>query len=198
MRKGEATRARILQEAARQAAQRGLTAVSLADVAAAVDLSKSGLFKHFESKEAMQLALIAQIGQMFADFVWAPAEPLPRGRPRLEKAFEGQLDWHELEWPESGCPIMAFSAELDDQPGPQRDALQHSLARWRRTLVEEFKLMRDPPLSEEEAQLAYFQLKSFLFGHSDARRMMGDADARKLALAAFRALLDRIERPAAA
>jgi len=49
LRKGEATRARIVDEAARQAAVRGLTGVSLADVADAIGLSKSGLFKHFDS-----------------------------------------------------------------------------------------------------------------------------------------------------
>ena len=53
MRKGEATRERILEEAARQAAARGLGGVSLNDVAGAVGISKSGLFKHFDSKEAM-------------------------------------------------------------------------------------------------------------------------------------------------
>jgi AcrR family transcriptional regulator len=194
LRKGEATRARILEEAATQAAQRGLGAVSLADVADAVGLSKSGLFKHFEAKEAMQLAVIDEIVRRFREYVWTPAQRLPPGRSRLEKIFELQLDWSEREWPQSGCPMFAFSAELDDQPGAPRDALQHALDRWRRALVQEFKLIRDPPLSDATAQLAYFQLKSFLLGQQDARRMMGDADARKLALAAFAALLDRIEK----
>jgi len=44
---------------------------------------------------------------------------------------------------------------------------------------------------------AYFQMKSFALGHLDARRIMGDADARRSAQAAFEALLDRTERPAA-
>ena len=83
MKKGEATRARILEEAARQAALRGLTGVSLNDVAEAVGLSKSGLFKHFESKEAMQLAVLQATLERFADYVWAPASILPPGRGRL-------------------------------------------------------------------------------------------------------------------
>jgi AcrR family transcriptional regulator len=193
LRKGEATRARILEEAARQAAQRGLTAVSLADVADAAGLSKSGLFKHFASKEAMQLAVIEAIRQRFREVVWIPSQALPPGRRRLERIFELQLDWSETTWPESGCPIFAFSAELDDQPGPARDSLQQGLEIWRRRIVDEFKALREPPLTDAEAQLAYFQLKSFLLGAQDARRMMGDADARRLALDAFRALLDRLE-----
>ena len=117
---------------------------------------------------------------------------------RLERIFQLQLDWSEMVWRESGCPMIAFTAELDDQPGAARDALQQNLERWRRRLVAEFKAMREPPMSEAEAQLAYFQLKSFLLGQHEARRMMDDADARQLAVSAFAALLDRLERTASA
>ena len=195
MRKGEATRARILQEAAKQAAQRGLGAVSLADVASAVGLSKSGLFKHFESKEAMQLAVVGQICHQFIEVVWEPALELPPGRPRLEAAFKGMLYWAEEVWADSGCPICAFSLELDDQPGPLRDHLYAKLDIWRDIMVQEFRALRDPPLTLQEAQLAYFQMRSFQLGQADACRMMEDGGARKLALAAFLALLDRLAAP---
>ncbi|MDB5423391.1 MAG: transcriptional regulator, TetR family [Phenylobacterium sp.] len=197
MRKGEATRLRILDEAARQAALRGLTGVSLGDVAEAVGLSKSGLFKHFESKEAMQRVIVEQVMDQFTAFVWKPAQHLPYGRARLELLFGRWLDWAESEWPQSGCPITAFSTELDDQPGDLRDDFQTRLRAWRKTMVGEIQRLRDPPLPEPEAQAAYFQMKSFVLGHSDARRMMGDADARRSAHAAFDALLDRTSRLAA-
>jgi AcrR family transcriptional regulator len=192
LRKGEATRGRILETAARLAARKGLGAVSLADVATEAGLSKSGLFKHFDSKEAMQLAVIEHIAQRFTAFVWAPAEGLPPGRARLERIFERQSDWAELEWPESGCPIMAFSSELDDQPGPLRDRLREALERWRRTLIREFRALGDPPLTDDEAQLGYFQMKSFLLGQTETRRLMMDKAARKLGTAAFHSLLDRL------
>jgi AcrR family transcriptional regulator len=193
LRKGDATRARILDEATRQVAVRGLTAASLGDVAEAVGLSKSGLFKHFESKEAMQLAVIDQVQARFSAFVWAPAEPLAPGRARLEAIFDRWLDWSEREWAEHGCPLMALSVELDDQPGPLRDALQKGMLRWRRTLMREFAALRDPPLDEDACGAAYFQMKSYLLGHSEAKRLMGLPDARRSAQAAFHALLDRLE-----
>ena len=198
MRKGEATRARILETAARLAARKGLTAVSLADVAAEAGLSKSGLFKHFDSKEAMQLAVIDHIAGRFRDFVWAHAEPLSPGRARLEKIFERQSDWSEVEWPESGCPIAAFSVELDDQPGALRERLRETLERWRGVLVREFKALREPALPEDEAQLGYFQMKSYLLGQTDTRRLLMDAGARRLGTAAFARLLDRLAEPAPA
>ena len=191
MRKGEATRLRVIDEAARQAALKGLTGVSLGDLAEAVGISKSGLFKHFESKDAMQRAVVEQVMDHFSAFVWGPAQELPSGRPRLELIFDRWLDWAEHEWPKSGCPITAFTVELDDQPGELRDLFQARLRGWRKTVVREFRALRDPPLSEAEAQAAYFQMKSFILGHSDARRMMGDANARRSAHAAFDALLDR-------
>jgi hypothetical protein len=119
------------------------------------------------------------------------------GRQRLEVIFDRWLEWAESEWPESGCPITAFSTELDDRPGELRDFFQKSLQDWRMTVVREFRALREPPLSEAEAQAAYFQMKSFVLGHSDARRMMGDTDARRSAHAAFHALLDRTARVAA-
>jgi AcrR family transcriptional regulator len=197
LRKGEATKLRILEEAARQGARRGLTAVSLADVADAIGLSKSGLFKHFDSKEAMHLAVLELVIARFTDFLLSPTRALPAGRPRLELLFQRWLDWGDAEWPDSGCPIHTFSIELDDQPGPLRDYLRIGLRAFRVQVLAEFMALRDPPLSEAEAQAAYFQMKSFILGHSDARRMMGDVDARRSAVAAFDALLDRTSRLAA-
>jgi AcrR family transcriptional regulator len=191
MRKGEATRQRILDEAARQAAQRGLADVSLADVADAVGLSKSGLFKHFESKEAMQLAVIEKVMDHHLEYIWEPVKAQPAGRSRLEAAFLRWLDWSDTEWPDSGCPVIAMAVELDDQPGPLRDYFHSRLQSWRELMIGEFRLLRSPPLSAADAQAAYFQMRSFVLGHSEARRMMGDADARRSALAAFHALLDR-------
>ena len=197
MRKGEATKARIVEEAARQAARRGLAGVSLGDVADAVGLSKSGLFKHFDSREEMDHAVVQAVVDRFRETIWTPAESLPPGRARIEEVFRRWLHWEETEWAETGCPIMALSVELDDQPGPLKDFLQARLQRFRRNVVGEFRLLRDPPLSEAEAQAAYFQMKSFILGHADSRRMMGDLDAELSAMAAFEALLDRTSRVAA-
>jgi AcrR family transcriptional regulator len=198
LKKGDATRARIIDEAARQAAKRGLGSVSLNDVATAVGLSKSGLFKHFDSKEAMQLAVVDEICNRFLEVVWAPAAALPPGRARLETAFRGVLTWSLDLWSETGCPICAFSLELDDQPGPLRDHLRGKLDIWRGMIVNEFRHLRQPPLSEAQGQAGYFQMRSFELGLCDARRMMGDGDAHVLAMTAFQSLLDRFSESVAA
>ncbi len=191
MRKGDATRARILDETARQAAVKGFGAVSLNDVAEAVGLSKSGLFKHFESKEVMELATLDQGFDRFVAFVWTSTESLPPGRPRLENIFDRWLDWSEVENAAGGCLIVAASVELDDQPGPLRDLLIRRTKQWRKALAREVMALREPELSDEEAAIVVFQMKSYVLGHADAKRLMGDTTARKAARAAFSALLDR-------
>lgn len=197
MRKGDETRQRVIREAARQAAVKGLATVSLGDVAKAVGLSKSGLFKHFSDKQHMQLAVVDAVMSRFGAFILGAAMEVPDGRPRVERIFDRWLKWSDDEWVESGCPVHTFSVELDDQPGPLRDALRERLGGFRGAMIREFQALRDPPLSEPEAQAAYFQMKSFILGHADARRMMGDADARRSTEAAFQALLDRTCRLAA-
>lgn len=191
MRKGEATKARIVEEASRQAAVKGLAAVSLNDVAEAVGLSKSGLFKHFDSKEDMQHDVVMGMLDRFRDIVWSPAEHLPAGRERLQVIFDRWLVWCDEENAASGCPIAAVTIELDDQPGPLRELLHERQQRWYRMLARDFAALRDPPLGEEEARLAVFQLKSFIFGHGEESRLMGGDDARQMTRAAFKALLDR-------
>lgn len=196
MSKGDETRVRIIEECARQAAARGLGGVSLNDVAAVVGLSKSGLFKHFDSKEAMQLAVLEQVLDHFLEFVWRPAEALPPGRKRLEKVFERWLKWGESECADGGCPIAAVSVELDDQPGKLRDYLQGRMRRWHDRLTGEMQLVRTPPLKEDEARRAVFQMRSFILGHSESRRLLEDPHARRAARAAFESLLERTQMPA--
>src|SRR5262249_54701142 len=103
----------------------------------------------------------------------------------------------EAEWPQSGCPVIAMTVELDDQPGPLRDDFLERLESARERVIGELRALRTPPLSAAEARAVYFQMRSFVLGHSEARRMMGDADAPKSAFAAFHALLDRTAAKAA-
>src|SRR4051795_3869349 len=80
---GERSRAAILREAARLATVDGLDGLSLARLAEAVGMSKSGLFAHFRSKEDLQLATIEAASAIFEELVIEPAESEPAGLPRL-------------------------------------------------------------------------------------------------------------------
>lgn len=194
--KGDATRERILEAAAAQASVRGFAGVSLQEVADAVGLSKSGLFKHFDAKEAMQLALLERASARFLAHVWEPSRHLPDARTRLSTVFDAWLEWVAGADSPGGCLLTVASMEMDDQPGLLRDYLRGSLGRWRGRVGADFADLAD--LSEDDIDQACFEMKGFVYSYNEQRRLLEDARARERARTAFTFLLDRLERRAAA
>lgn len=192
MRKGEATRARIVEEAARQASVRGLRAVSLADLAEGVGLSKSGVFKHFDSKDDLHRAVLAATVKRFLNLIWTPALQKPAGRDRVGFIFERWLDWVEQESGPGGCLIMQASREFDDQPGDIRDYLKECHVQWQKHMAAELRAAAGRSLNDAEALQAAFDMKSYVLGFAEQRRLLDDQASRVLAKAAFEALLARL------
>ena len=199
MKKGEATQARIVAEAGRMASVRGLAAVSLGDIAEAVGLSKSGVFKHFGDKDDLHLAVLEATVERFLALIWTPALKHPSGRERMAFIFDRWLDWVETEGGPGGCPFMQASVEFDDQPGRVRDFLQQMHRRWAKTLAAEMAAFTTPLLSPDQAEQAVFDMKSYVMGFHQQSRLLDDARARALARKAFDGLLSRLSlEPAAA
>ena len=189
MGKGEDTRARILDEAMRQVSVRGMTGVSLGDLATGMSLSKSGVLKHFQSMETLQLALLDAMTDRFVAEVWKPAEPFAPGRERLEKLFERELVWNDGETLPGGCPLTAAATELDDRPGPLRDKLKENRIRWARALKREFRTLR-PEADDTTLETLVFQWKGILLAYGHSKRLLDDEAARAQATAAYRMLLN--------
>src|SRR5947207_4954048 len=85
---GERSRAAILHEAARLATVDGLDGLSLAHLADAVGMSKSGLFAHFRSKQELQLATVDAASAIFDEHVIEPAGAARPGVARLRAYVE--------------------------------------------------------------------------------------------------------------
>ncbi len=184
--KGEATRARILDVAATRASLDGFGATSLGDVATASGLSKSAVFKHFQSKDALQLALIEDISAKFADRVWLPAKDAARGRARLEAIFVAWLDWAEASYWPGGCPLMAAASEFANQAGAVHDAVRDMQALWIDTLAFEFGRLDPAPA---EPRVAAFEMNGIVLSYNYHLRLLRTPDARAMAAAAFRRLI---------
>ena len=131
MAKGEATRQAILQRAFELAKTIGLSGLSIGRLAEATGLSKSGLFAHFGSKEALEVAVVEEAARQFIEIVVSPALQRPRGEPRLRALFERWIQWGEQS---GGCFFVGASAELDDRPGSPREAVVQSSKDWLDTL----------------------------------------------------------------
>jgi AcrR family transcriptional regulator len=134
---GERSRAAILREAARLATVEGLDGLSLARLADAVGMSKSGLFAHFRSKEELQLATVGAASAIFDELVIAPAGAAAAGLPRLRAYTTGFLDHVEEGVFPGGCFFVSAVSELDTHPGPVRDAAMAFSRRWLELLAAE-------------------------------------------------------------
>ena len=94
---GERSHSAILDEAARLATVEGIEGLSLARLADAVGMSKSGLFAHFKSKEELQLATVESASSLFAHQVTEPAARARTGLERLRSLADGYLAYLETE-----------------------------------------------------------------------------------------------------
>src|SRR5580700_8443704 len=81
--KGEQTRRAIISRALAMVSDLGYEGLSIGELAKETKLSKSGLFAHFKSKEALQLGVIQEVVNRFTLRVVQPALSSPRGEPRL-------------------------------------------------------------------------------------------------------------------
>ena len=127
MAKGEETRQAILARAFELANVIGVSGLSIGRLAEATGLSKSGLFAHFGSKEALEVAVVEEASRVFVHEVMVPALRFPRGEPRVRALFERWLEWGQRP---GGCFFVGAPAELADRTGPARDALVQACKDW--------------------------------------------------------------------
>jgi AcrR family transcriptional regulator len=185
--KGDATRTAIVGAALELAAGVGLEAVSLGVLATTLGLSKSGLFAHFGSKEALQLAVMDEAVERFAERVVAPALRQPRGEPRVRALFEHQLEWIEHSGFGSGCFFSALANEYDDQPGPVRDRVVQQQAEWRGVIARAVSLaVREGHFRKavDPAQFA-FEFVGLTQAYMQSHQLLRDPRGRALAGRAF-------------
>lgn len=190
MGKGELTKVAILDEAVQIASRVGFGGLSIGQLADRVEMSKSGLFAHFRSKEQLQLQAMERARQRFVDVVIRPALAAPRGIARVRAVFDGWLEWTHQAL-QGGCIFVAAAAELDDQPGALRDALVRNERDWLEfiatvagTAVAEGDLRDDLDLE----QFA-FEVHGVMLAHHHASRLLHDERAEIRTRQAFESLL---------
>jgi AcrR family transcriptional regulator len=192
MSKGEITRSAILEAARRMSTQVGLDRLSIGALAAALDLSKSGLFAHFQSKERLQVDVIEYAAARFAETVVGPAIVQPRGEPRVRALYRNWMRWGEDETQNpGGCIFVAASTEFDDRPGAVKDALAASQKALVDTLARAAQLAIREGHFREGLDCEQFAQDLFgvVLGYHHFRRLIGDPQARRRADAGFEALV---------
>ena len=127
---GRRTRRGILDVATRLASVEGLEGLTLGRLASELEMSKSGLFAHFGSKEELQLATIEHARAIYADQVVIPGLAGPRGVARLFGLCDRYLALVERAVFPGGCFFASAMAEFDARPGVVRDRVAAVQREW--------------------------------------------------------------------
>src|SRR5262249_19298190 len=189
--KGGQTREAGLTHALGLATRIGFEGLSIGRLAEDLKMSKSGLFAHFRSKEALQLEILRLAGERMIETVVKPALATPRGEPRVRALFGGWLAWEQSPTLPGGCPFMAASFELDDRPGPVRDFVVQNLRDWLDTIAGAARIAVQEGHFRADLDCEQFaydcQGIGLAFVH--ASRLMRDPQAQARADSAFETLL---------
>jgi AcrR family transcriptional regulator len=129
LQKGQQTKAAIVDAALGLATQIGLEGLSIGALAEVTQMSKSGVFAHFGSREELQISVIREYHTRFEDEVFYPSLQEARGLPRLRAMFANWMKRTSVEI-DSGCIYISGAVEFDDRAGPVRDALASSVMTW--------------------------------------------------------------------
>jgi AcrR family transcriptional regulator len=190
-RKGDATRAAIVEAALAIARRDGLEGLTIGALADALAMSKSGVFAHFGSREDLQLAVLNEYAARFVDDVLRPAVAAARGLPRLRALLENWLALLGREL-QQGCLLIAGASEYDDRTGPLHDAMVRIVTGWKRELLRAIELARgeghlDRKLDPDQLVFEIYGL--MLVAHQDAR-LLHSKDSLKRARTALARMLD--------
>ena len=142
LQKGQQTKAAIVDTALSVATQVGLEGLSIGALAEATQMSKSGVFAHFGSREELQISVIREYHRRFEQEVFYPAMNEARGLPRLRAMFANWMQRTSIEI-DSGCLYISGAVEFDDREGPVRDALVTSVMTWHGALRRAIQTARE-------------------------------------------------------
>jgi AcrR family transcriptional regulator len=189
MSKGERTREAILDHALDLASVVGLEGLSIGALASHSGLSKSGLFAHFGSKEALQLATLKAASAAFVGAVMGPARAWPQGVERLRAIFENWLAWTERN--QGGCLFVTAAVELDDREGAAREFLVAQQRSWLDALARQatYAARTGELRADLDGEQFAFEMYGLYLGYHNARRLQRDPDAARRARAAFETLV---------
>lgn len=158
------------------ASAEGLEGLSIGRLATELQMSKTGIFAHFGSKEQLQLATVDSAKQVFLEQVVQPAVEHSRGIPRLRAMLENWIGYVERIVFRGGCFFAAASAEFDSRPGLVRDEIATLTKAWQVALQREIAFARSSKeirATVDPAQLA-FELHAYVQEANWAFKLFND------------------------
>jgi AcrR family transcriptional regulator len=162
---GERTREAIVREAVSLATVEGLEGLSIGNLADALDMSKSGVYAHFGSKQDLQLATLDEAGRIFQAEVIEPALTARPGLAQLVALCDAFFDYLLRRTLPGGCFWCGVVVEMGTRPGPVKDEIasfQSGFAALLRQLIVT-ALEHDELADDEDPDELAFELNGVMF-----------------------------------
>jgi AcrR family transcriptional regulator len=197
LQRGAKTRTAILSQALRIVSTEGLAGLTIGRLAKDLSMSKSGLFAHFRSKEALEIATIELASEVFTDKVLVSAEDGSEGLEALWNLCDRWLKHIEERVFQGGYLFTGAFFECAEQTGPVPQRIAQVAKEWSealKTAVRQGQKRGEIGPDEDRGRIA-IGLNGLLLGaywsHLMGERLALDA-ARDAVLAKFQALATTI------
>jgi AcrR family transcriptional regulator len=190
---GARRRREILSAAADLSTAEGLEGLSFSRIAEEVGLTKAGVAAHFESKEALQLAVVDTAAAAYAAPLVDAAKNSEPGLPRLRAlalAWLGHLETIDYR---GGCFFGSAGLAFAGRPGRVHDAIASHTRNFLHALEEQSRLAaRLGELSPDTSpDVLAFQIHALAQEANLRRELLDTEDAFEQARQALTDLIDR-------
>ena len=193
MRNGTQTRAHIVRQAAALFNRQGTAGTSMSDIMRATGLQKGGIYRHFDSKEALALeAFDYAVAQMAARFTRA-MEGREHAVDRLEAIVSVFARLHDDPPVPGGCPMMNTAVQTDDVENlPLRDRARAAMDGLRTLIRQTVRkgIVRGEVRADVDGDELATLLVSTMEGGVAISRLYGDGVHARRAADAMRRYLD--------
>ena len=193
--KGQATKNHILREGVLLASVNGLINISIGSLANKANMSRSGLFAHFLSKEQLQLDILKFAGSLFIQTVIEPCDKIELPQEKLFTIQKIWPDWFDRTEPKipGGCIFLIASFEFDDRPGKIKDFLVEQQVRLLKYIGKTYaEAQANGYFSENisKQQFAY-EFYSLYMGYNQYRKFFEDNQSKERYNRAIESLYQR-------
>ncbi len=147
-----------MREAVSLATLDGLEGLSIGNLAHALDMSKSGIYAHFGSKQELQLATVDEAERIFKAEVIEPALAATPGIAQIVALGDAFFDHLERRTLPGGCFFAAAVLEMGTRPGPVKEQIAEFQTKFT-GLIHQFILTaierRELPADEDPDALTF-------------------------------------------
>ncbi len=133
--KGERTKQAIVEQVAPLFNKHGYAGVSMADIMAATGLEKGGIYRHFDSKEALAVAAFDYAIEQVNRRIGLAVQSASTTVDQLFALLDTMNCMTENPMMEGGCPLLNAAIEHDDSNHPLAEHVRQTVNQWRTTVV---------------------------------------------------------------